>query len=104
MPIREPNLHPPFNVVRVSYVDYLCTDLARSKAFWVDALGYVLTEETNDALYLRGLEERGHHSVVLRKADHPAVAAIGFKVFSEEDLDVAALFCQSQGIQHRYVE
>jgi catechol 2,3-dioxygenase len=104
MPIREPIFHPPFNVVRVSYVDYLCTDLARSKAFWVDALGYVLTEETKDALYLRGLEERGHHSVVLRHAAQPAVAALGFKVFSEQDLEEAVLFCKSRKIPHRFVE
>jgi len=104
MPIREPNLHPAFNIVRVGYVDYLCTDLSRSKAFWVDALGYVLTEETKDALYLRGLEERGHHSVVLRKSDQPGVAGVGFKVFSEQDLDDAALDCKSRGISHRFIE
>jgi len=104
MPIREPNPHPPFNVVRVAYVDFLSTDLARSKAFWVDTLGYILTEETRDALYLRGLEERGHHSVILRKAAQPGVSAVGFKVFSEQDLDEAALFCKSRGIPHRFVE
>jgi len=104
MPLLAPNLHPAFNVVRVGYVEFLSTDLARSKAFWVDALGYVLTEETHDALFLRGYEERGHHSVVLRKAAQPAVAALGFKVFSEEDLDDAVLFCESRGIPHRFVE
>jgi catechol 2,3-dioxygenase len=104
MPIREATLHPPFNIVRVSYVEYLCTDLARSKAFWVDALGYVLTEETKEALYLRGLEERGHHSVVLRKAAQPAVAALGFKVFSAQDLDEATVFCKSREIPYRFVE
>lgn len=104
MPIREPNLHPPFNVVRVGYVHYLSTDLARSKAFWVDALGYVLTEETKDTLFLRGLEERSHHSVVLRKSAQPGVAALGFKVFSEQDLDEAALYCKSRNVPHRFVE
>lgn len=104
MPIREPNLHPAFNIVRVSYVDYLSTDLARSKAFWVDALGYMLTDETKDALFLRCLEERSHHSIVLRKSAHPGVAALGFKVFSEQDLDEAAHYCKSRGLPHRFVE
>jgi catechol 2,3-dioxygenase len=104
MPILEPNLHPLFNILRVGYVDFLCTDLARSRAFWVGALGYVLTEETEDALYLRGLEERWHHSIALRKAAQPGVSAVGFKVFSEDHLDVAALFCKSRGIPHRFVE
>jgi len=103
MPVRKPNLYPPFNIVRVAYVDYLCTDLALSKSFWVDALGLLLTEETTDALYLRGVEERTHHSVVLRKSAQPGVAGLGFKVFSEGDLDKAASYFQSRGLRHSFV-
>jgi catechol 2,3-dioxygenase len=89
MPLRDPVLYPPFNVVRVSHVEYGATDLEHSKAWWVDTLGFVLTEHTADALYLRGLEERNHHSIVLRKSADPHAASLGFKVFSEADLDVA---------------
>jgi 3,4-dihydroxyphenylacetate 2,3-dioxygenase len=104
VPIRPPNLRPPFNVVRIAYVDCHVRDLALSAAFWVDALGFVVTEETGDTLYLRGLEERNHHSVVLRKAAEPDVTAVGFKVFSEDDLDLAAHFCAVRGLPHRFVE
>ena len=104
MPIRPPNFHPPFHVVRIAYVDCQVTDLALSKAFWVDALGLVVTEETKDALYLRGLEERNHHCVVLRRAPDLNVTAVGFKVFSEDDLDCAAQFCASKGLRHRFIE
>ena len=104
MPLRPPNFQPPFNVVRIAYVDGHATDLALSRAFWVDALGFIVTEETTDALYLRALEERNHHSVVLRKAAEPDVTAVGFKVFSEEDLDRAAHFCAGRGLPHRFVE
>ena len=62
----------------------------KSRAFYVDCLGYIVTDEDKDALYLRGVEERNHHSVVLRKSDDIAALAIGFKVGSEEDLDKAA--------------
>ena len=86
------------------YVDAHATDLALSRAFWVDALGFIVTEETSDALYLRGLEERNHHSVVLRKAPEPDVTAVGFKAFSEEDIDRAARFCADRGLPHRFVE
>ena len=103
MPVRKPNLYPPFNIVRAAYVDYLCTNLALSKAYWVDALGWLLTEETEDALYLRGIEERTHHSVVLRKSAQPGVAGLGFKVFSEEDLDKAASYFQARGLRHSFV-
>jgi catechol 2,3-dioxygenase len=104
MPIRKPNFHPPFHVVRVSHVEYHSTDLARSKAFWGDALGYVITDEAKDAVYLRCFEERNHHSVALRRASNPAVTAVGFKVFSEEDLDKAAQYFKSNGLVHRFVE
>ena len=104
MPIRPPNLTPAFNVVRIAYVDFHATDLEMSKAFWVDALGFVVTEENADALYLRGLEERNHHSVVFRKAAAPDVTAVGFKVASEEDLDRAAYFCAGRGLPHQFVD
>jgi catechol 2,3-dioxygenase len=103
MPVRKPNLSPPFNIVRVAYVDYLCTNLALSKSFWVDGLGFQLTEDTGDALYLRGIEERTHHSVVLRKSGKTGVSGLGFKVFSEEELDKAFRYCQSQGLACRFV-
>ena len=66
----------------------------KSRAFYVDCLGYIVWDEDNDALYLRGVEERNHHSVVLRKSDDIAALAIGFKVGSEEDLDKAAAWLE----------
>jgi catechol 2,3-dioxygenase len=104
VPIRRPNLHPPFNVVRIAYVDGHATDLALSKSFWVDALGFVLTDETNDTIYLRGLEERSHHSVVLRKGAEPDMTAIGFKVCEEDDLDRATHYCSTIGLPWKFVE
>jgi catechol 2,3-dioxygenase len=90
MPTRPPVLDPPFNVVRASHVELGVRDLARSRAFYVDCLGLLATNETADALYLRGVEERNHHSIVLRRGREPAATALGFKLASEEDLDIAA--------------
>jgi catechol 2,3-dioxygenase len=92
MPIRPPVLDPPFNIVRASHVELGVRDLARSRAFYVDCLGLLATDEDADALYLRGVEERNHHSIVLRKAREPAASALGFKLASEEDLDIAAVW------------
>ena len=71
MPIRKPNESPPFRIVRVSHVELGVRDLAAARAFYVDCLGLLVTEATADSLYLRGLEERNHHSIVLRKAREP---------------------------------
>src|ERR1700683_5115905 len=90
MPIREPVLDPPFNIVRASHVELGVRDLARSRAFYVDCLGLLVSDETKDALYLRGVEERNHHSIVLRRSRETQVHALGFKLASEEDVDRAA--------------
>ncbi|NCW62449.1 MAG: 3,4-dihydroxyphenylacetate 2,3-dioxygenase, partial [Rhodobacteraceae bacterium] len=59
MPVPAPNLNPDFNVVRLSHVEYNVRDLAASRAFYVDTLGLQITHETEDAIYLRAMEERG---------------------------------------------
>ena len=43
-------------------------DLGASRAFYVDMLGFIISDEDADTLYLRGLEEACHHSLVLKKA------------------------------------
>src|SRR5215510_12031302 len=90
MPLRDPVFNPPFNIVRASHAELGVADVARSRAFYVDCLGYIVSDEEKDSLYLRGVEERNHHSLVIRKSDNVAALAIGFKVGSEEDLDKAA--------------
>ncbi|HTO64517.1 MAG TPA: VOC family protein, partial [Bradyrhizobium sp.] len=104
MPIRPPNLNPPFNVVRASHVEFGVRDLARSRAFYVDCLGYLVTDEHKDALYLRAVEERNHHSIVLTQIDSPCVHAIGFKLASEEDLDRAAFYFARKGLPTSFPE
>ena len=98
MPIRPPVLDPPFNIVRASHVELGVRDLARSRAFYVDCLGLLATDETADALYLRGVEERNHHSIVLRKAREPTAAALGFKLASEQDIDRAAAWFRARNL------
>ena len=79
MPVPQPNLYPPFNIVRLSQVEFGVTDLAKSRAFYVDTLGLQVTDETADTIYLRAMEERGHHCIVLKKSDTPEARDLGFK-------------------------
>ena len=55
MPLPKFNLHPPFNIVRLSHIELAVTDLAKSRAFYVDTLGLQVTDETADTIYLRAL-------------------------------------------------
>ncbi|HBR63686.1 MAG TPA: 3,4-dihydroxyphenylacetate 2,3-dioxygenase [Rhodobacteraceae bacterium] len=103
MPIPTPTLYPPFNIIRLSHIELGVSDLAASKAFYVDMLGMQITEETSDALYLRAMEERGHHSVILQKGD-VNVRVLGFKVFAEQELDKAHDWFTAKGHKVAWVE
>jgi 3,4-dihydroxyphenylacetate 2,3-dioxygenase len=80
-------VQPPFNILRAAHVELVVTDLPRARAFYVDALGFVVTEECADWLCLRGYEERLHHSLILRRGAQPLVGHLAFRVWSEDDLD-----------------
>lgn len=104
MPLPKPNLEPPFHIVRAAYADLAITDIGYSREFYRDLIGFHLEEESADTLYLRGMEERNHHSIVLRLADRPQVNGLGFRVKTEDDLDKAHRFFVEQGLPTKWVE
>lgn len=104
MPVPAPVLYPPFNILRLSHVEYTVTDLARSRAFWVDTLGLQITHEEDGLLMLRAMEERGHHCIILREADSAQVHRLGFKLFDEQDLDKAEAWFSDQGLPVEWIE
>lgn len=84
------NLRPPFDISRSSHIRLTVADLAESRNFYVNVLGLVVTEENSSVCYLRGLQEACHHSLVLEQAPEGGICRrIGFRVFFDEDLDVA---------------
>ncbi|MDP1794272.1 MAG: 3,4-dihydroxyphenylacetate 2,3-dioxygenase [Acidimicrobiales bacterium] len=88
---------PPPNIVRTAYSELIVTDLEHARWFYLDMLGFVLTAEDDDALYLRGYEETVHHSLVLRLGSEPANACVGFRVWAAHDLDLAAAWYDALG-------
>jgi catechol 2,3-dioxygenase len=104
MPVPSFNLYPDFNVVRLSHVELVVTNLAASKAFWADTLGLQITGEDEDKIYLRAMEERGHHCIILTKGNKPVVRVLGFKVYSEDDLDAAQGWFEARGRKTEWVK
>jgi len=88
----------------LSHVEFNVTDLAKSRAFYVDTLGLQVTGEDSNTLYMRALEERGHHCMVLHKAQKTSVRALSMKVYSEEDLDKAKVYFEGKGLPVAWVE
>lgn len=104
MPVHHPAGNPPFNIIRMSHIELGVTDLAASRKFYTEILGLVETEQVGDSIYLRGLEERNHHSFVLTKVDEPTVIRLGFKVSSEADLDAIEAHFALKGMPTKWME
>lgn len=102
--IPAPVYDPPFRITRASHAVLAVRDLKASRAFYTDVAGLVVTVETSDALYLRGIEEACHHSLVLRKGTAAECSRIGLRVLSETDLDRAFDWLGSNGRDPRWVE
>ena len=105
MPVPAPNLYPDFNMIRLSHVFLNVKDLAASRKFYSDILGLQVTDESDSHVYLRAMEERGHHCVILQKSDQAGtVEVMGFKTFDENDLDKADTYFQSKGRPTEWVK
>lgn len=85
------------DIIRAGRVTIRVKDLERSRAFYVDALGFIETERNEKCIYLRGLEEFHHHSLILKKSEEPGVEALGFKVAHHDDLNKLAAFFENGG-------
>ncbi len=94
----------PFNVTRASHVVITSRDLGASRAFYVDMLGLIVSDEDANTLYLRGLEEACHHSLVIKRAAEPVCERVGMRVYAESDLDAASEFLARRSIPYRFVE
>jgi|TARA_B110000908_G_C10206075_1_gene427775 catechol 2,3-dioxygenase len=104
MPIPAPNLYPDFNIIRLSHIELFVRDLAWSRAYYVDTLGLQVTYEDADAIYLRAMEERGHHCVILRKGTSGEVVVLGFKVWDEGELDKAEAWFKARDLPTEFIE
>lgn len=77
----------PFSIARLGHVELRVTDIERAREFYVGLLGFVETERDSRRLYLRGYEERYHHSIALKEEASAGLSHFAFRVSSEEDLD-----------------
>ncbi len=105
MPV-PPAVYPaPFNITRASHAVLTVRDLGASRAFYVDYLGFVVSDEDPDALYLRGVAEACHHSLVLkRSAGQPVCERVGLRVFTEDDLETTKEYFEHAGLPTAWVD
>ena len=104
MPLPDFNLYPPFNVIRLSHIELVVTDLDKSRHFYVDTLGLQVTHEDSEAIFLRAMEERGHHCVILRKGPSAQVNLLAYRTWDEGDLDKAHDYFAAKGKPVEWVD
>src|SRR6266851_10029305 len=105
MSIPKPVYNPPFNITRASHSVLTVKDLAVSRNFYVDLLGFIVSDEDKDTIFLRGVAEACHHSLVLtRTRGEPEAERVGLRVFTEEDLEKARFHFERAGLPARWVE
>jgi catechol 2,3-dioxygenase len=105
--VNTPPAAPPFDILRAAFVELGVGDLAASEHFYAELLGMIVSARSDDAVFLRGWEERQHHSLILRRcaAGRPATASrLGFRVRSEDDLEAAAEHFAALGLTRRWIE
>jgi catechol 2,3-dioxygenase len=105
MALPETNHAAPFNVTRLSHVSLRVRDLAASRCFYEEIIGLVVTSQVDETLYLRGVEETCHHSLVLRRdSGTPTADRVGFRVRDEEELERAFAYFQDSGRKAVFVD
>jgi catechol 2,3-dioxygenase len=105
MPVPETNFSPPFNITRASHIALTVRDMEASRAFYTEVIGLLPTHESDTELYLRGVEETCHHSLILRKSSgEPSCETLGFRVFQDADLERAKTYFAGIGIDAQWVE
>ncbi len=104
MSLPKPAAAPPFNITRLSHVVLHVRDLAASRAFYEELIGLVPSAADDQRVYLRGVEEAAHHSLVLVAADAPSAGRLGFRVASDGDLDAAHEALTAQGIDCEWAD
>lgn len=104
MTLPQTDLTPPFNITRASHLVLTARDLARSRDFYTEVVGLKVSDETATTIHLRGVEERAHHSLTLKRTkEQPACERVGFRVFEEEDLEKAKAHFERSGVPAKFV-
>jgi catechol 2,3-dioxygenase len=93
-----------FDIVKAGHIEFLVTDLKEARRFYVDTLGFVVTESDSDHVYLRGLEDRQHHCLTLTKSGSPGVGHFAFRVATEDGLEALKRLAKKSGAHTEWVK
>ncbi len=103
MKLPQPVYKPPFLITRSSHLVQRVSDLEASRAFYCGVLGLIVSDEDENTLWLRGIEEACHHSLVLKRGE-PMTERVGMRVLTEEDLELLETHFAAAGFPTAWVD
>ena len=77
----------PMPIHRLGHVEVRVPDLDLCAAYYTEVLGLKEVERDGSHVYLKGWDERDHHSVILTEASRYGVEHIAFKTDTQDDLE-----------------
>lgn len=75
-------------ILRLGQIELFVTDLNRSKEFYVDVLGFIEVERTENSLYLKAIDEFDKYSLILTQKPSASLGSFGLRVSSPDYLEV----------------
>ncbi|MCD2137704.1 3,4-dihydroxyphenylacetate 2,3-dioxygenase [Salinicoccus halitifaciens] len=91
-------------ILRLGQIELYVSNLDASEKFYVDTLGFIKVDRTENSLYLRATDEFDTHTLVLTESEEIALANFGLRVSSEEYLDELEALHHEMGIETEMIE
>src|ERR1700712_3831462 len=85
-------------ITHLGHAELLVTDLAASRAFFVDIRGLQVSEEREGSVFLRAWQDWDHHTLQLTEAPESGLAHLGWRVPSKADADEIRTALDAKGI------
>lgn len=92
-------VEPILDLAQLAHIEILTPDLDGSVRFFTSLMGLSETERRGELVYLRGYEERQHHSLKLTRSARPGLGHVSWRARSPQALArrVAALEVSGRG-------
>lgn len=90
---------PILDLAQLAHIEILTPDLEASVRFFTTLMGMSETQRRGESVYLRGYEERQHHSLKLTRAARPGLGHVSWRARSLQALErrVAAIEASGRG-------
>ena len=102
-PQRPARYDPGPTIAHAGGITIATPDLATSLWFFRDVFGMEVTAQEDDVAYLRGYQERVHHSLVLRQRDAASVETMSLRVSRPQDVELFHDQFVEEGLEVRHL-